>query len=127
MYIVQLISSINFKLAQSLGIQEDPDYTDSLIQRSELYVAYWDLLTLIWMPVSGALMILGSESWPYFSLVAGAIYFDVAGREAVKNLSFRHEGLRVGARAQQKVYFASYIAMGCLGVLVAFYALSYLA
>ena len=81
---------------------------------------------MVWMPVSGALMISGNANWKYFSLAAGAIYFDVAGREAVKNLSFRHEGVRMGAPAQQKVYFASYIVIGCLGVVVAFHALSHM-
>jgi hypothetical protein len=71
-------------------------------------------------------MLTGSAVWPYFSIIAGAIYFDVAGREAAKNLSFRHEGLRVGAPTQQKVYFSSYIAMGCLGLVVVLNALSHL-
>jgi len=46
LYIAQVISSVNFKLAQRLGIQEKPDAADPLLQRSEKYTAYWVLVTL---------------------------------------------------------------------------------
>ena len=45
----QLISSISFPLAQRLGLQENPGNTDTLVQTAEKYVAYWDLITLIWI------------------------------------------------------------------------------
>ena len=45
LYIAQLISSIDFKLAQQLGIQENPEETDSILQTAERYTALWDLVT----------------------------------------------------------------------------------
>lgn len=60
LYLAQIISSINFPLAQRLGIQEKPETSDTLLQRSERYTAYWDLLTLLWLPVAGILMVLST-------------------------------------------------------------------
>ena len=91
----QIISSVNFSLAQKLGLQEDPDETDSLLQRAERYTAYWDLITLVWLPLSGVLMVLNVPAWPLVSFFGGAIYIDTAGREAAKILCFKHEGIEL--------------------------------
>ena len=112
LYLAQVISSVNFRLAQRLGIQEDPEFADPLIQRSERYAAYWDLVTLVWLPLAGILMIINHEWWPIFSLIGGAIYLDTSGREAAKYISFRHEGIKLGTDKQQKVFFATYIHYG---------------
>ena len=119
----QIISSINFPLAQQLGLQENPDKTDPLLQRAERYTAYWDLLTLVWMPIAGVLMIINHPLWPMMALIGGAIYFDAAGREAAKNLSFKHGGLKVGSPKQHRLFFATYIVMAILGVIVVMYSL----
>ncbi len=123
LFVGQVISSVNFKLAQQLGLQENPQETDSLLQTVEQYTAYWDLVTLIWMPISGILMVLGSSFWPLVSFFAGAIYIDTAGREAAKILSFKHEGIRIGAPKQQKFFFSTYIIMALLGVIVIAFSL----
>ena len=102
LYFAQIISSVNFQLAQRLGIQESPESTDPIVQRSEKYTAYWDLLTLGWLPLAGVLMIINHEWWPIMSLIGGAIYLDTSGREAVKNISFRHEGIKTGTEKQKK-------------------------
>ena len=122
LYVGQLISSVNFSLAQKLGLQETPDETDRLLQRAEKYTAYWDLVTLIWMPLSGVLMVVNSPAWPLFALFAGAIFIDSAGREAVKILSFKHEGVRIGAPKQQRLFFATYYIMLALGIVVVVYS-----
>ena len=96
LYLAQIISSVNFPLAQRLGIQEKPDTSDAILQRAERYTAYWDILTLLWLPVAGILMVTDHHWWPVVSLFGGAIYLDTAGREAAKNLSFQHEGIKVG-------------------------------
>jgi len=124
LYLAQIISSVNFQLAQKLGIQENPEDTDELVQTSERYTAYWDLLTLVWLPLSGALMITNHAWWPVMSLFGSAIYLDTAGREAAKNLSFRHEGLKAGTIKQQKVFFASYIVMALIALLVIAYSIA---
>ncbi len=124
LYLVQVISSINFPLAQRLGIQEKPETSDALLQRSERYTAYWDLLTLLWLPLAGILMVTDHHWWPIMSLVGGAIYFDAAGREAVKNLSFRHEGIKVGTDMEQRVFFASYIVMAIIAIYIIVFSIS---
>lgn len=122
----QIISSISFPLAQRLGLQENPDEADPLLQRAERYTAYWDLLTLVWMPIAGVLMIIYHPLWPLVALIGGAIYFDTAGREAAKILSFKHGGIKIGAPKQHRLFFASYIVMAILGVIVAARALGIL-
>ena len=127
LYLAQVISSVNFQLAQRLGIQEKPEETDSLLQRSERYTAYWDLVTLGWLPLAGFLMISNHEWWPIISLISGAIYLDTSGREAVKNLSFRHEGIKVGTEKQQRVFFAIYLVMAVIAIVLMAYSISSLA
>lgn len=122
LFLVQLISSINFPLAQKLGLQESADNADPLLLRAERYVAYWDLLSLIWLPVAGLLILLNHPYWPHLSLIGGAIYIDAAGREAAKNLSFRHQGIKAGTRQQQKLFFSTYVIMIILGITTVAYA-----
>lgn len=122
LYVAQLISSVNFSLAQRLGLQEDPDEADALLQRAEKYTALWDLVTLVWLPLSGLLMVVDSPAWPLFGLIGGAIYLDAAGREAAKILSLQHEGVRIGAPKQRRFFFSTYLIMGVLGVLVIMYS-----
>ena len=122
LYLAQLISSINFSFAQNLGIQERADTSDALLQRSERYTAYWDLIALVWFPIAGTLMIIDHHLWPIMSLVAGVIYLDTAGREAVKNISFRHEGVKMGTLSEQKIVFSSYIIMVVIALVVIGYA-----
>jgi hypothetical protein len=124
LYLAQVISSINFQFAQRLGIQEKPEVTDAIFRRSERYTAYWDLVTLGWLPLAGALMITNHEWWPVVALIGGAIYLDTSGREAAKNISFRHEGIKVGAGKQQKIFFASYIVMAVVAIVLIVYSLS---
>lgn len=123
LYIAQMISSTNFSLAQRLGIQEKAENADPLFQRSERYTAYWDLLTLGWLPLAGILMIIDHAWWPIMSLLAGAIYLDTSGREAAKNLSFKHEGVRVGGDKEQRVFFPFYIAMAVIAIVIIAYSI----
>ena len=123
LYVGQLISSINFPLAQRMGLQEDPDEADLLLQRAERYTAYWDLVTLVWMPLAGILMVIDNSVWPLFALFGGAIYLDAAGREAAKILSFRHEGVRIGPPKQHRIFIATYFIMAVLAVAVLVYSL----
>ena len=123
LYLAQVISSINFSLAQRLGIQEKPETSDTLLQRSERYTAYWDLLTLLWLPIAGILMVTNHHLWPIMSLIGGTIYLDTAGREAVKSLSFQHEGIKVGTDKEQRVFFASYIVMSVIAIIVIMYSI----
>ena len=122
LYVAQVISSVDFRLAQQLGIQESPEESDSILQTAERYTALWDLVTLGWLPLAGLLMILDSPYWPLAGLVGGAIYLDTSGREAAKIISFRKEGVRLGPEKQQKVFFASYIVMAFMGLVLIGYS-----
>ena len=123
LFVGQIISSINFPLAQRLGLQEDPNEADLLLQRAEKYTAYWDLLTMGWLPLSGILMVINHSIWPLVAFFGGAIYLDTAGREAAKFLSFRHEGVRMGSFKQQRFFFATYIVMAVISIFVLAYSL----
>ena len=123
LYVGQIISSINFPLAQKLGLQENPEQADSILQRAEQYAAYWDLVTLGWLPLAGILMVVDNSAWPLFAFFGGAIYLDTAGREAAKTLCFKHEGIRIGARKQQQFFFSTYLIMLVLSIVVLLYSL----
>ena len=123
LYVGQIISSVNFPLAQKLGLQEDPDEADPLLQRAEKYTAYWDLVTLGWLPLSGVLMVINNSTWSLFAFFGSAIYLDTAGREAAKILSFKHEGVRIGSPKQHRVFFSTYLIMAVLAIVVIVYSL----
>jgi hypothetical protein len=116
LYAGQVISSVNFPLAQRLGLQENPVEAAPLLQRAERYTAYWDLLTLGWLPLSGILIIINDTAWPIFALFGGAMFLDAAGREAAKILSFKHENIRIGTPRQQKFFFSTYWIMALLAI-----------
>lgn len=122
LFIGQVISSVNFSLAQKLGLQENPMESDALLQRAEKYTAYWDLLTLGWLPLSGVLMVMNISIWPVFAFFGGAVYLDAAGREAAKILSFKHEGVRIGASLQQRLFFSTYFIMAVLAIVALAYS-----
>lgn len=124
LYFAQVISSIDFGLAQRLGIQENPEESDSILQTAERFTAYWDLVTLGWLPLAGLLMIVDNNWWPIVALAGGAIYLDTSGREAAKILSLRKEGFRLGTKKQQRVFFGSYIVMAAMGLLLMGYSVS---
>ena len=122
----QFISAVNFPLAQKLGLQEKPDASDPVKLRSERYTAYWDLPTLVWLPLAGVLMLADHALWPYLALIGGAAYVDASGREAAKMLSMRAEGIRIGTAAEQRLLFATFAVMGVLGLAAVAHALNVL-
>jgi hypothetical protein len=79
------------------------------------------------LPLAGILMIADYTWWPVVSLIGGAIYLDTSGREAAKNLSFRHEGTGTGTAKQQRLFFASYLVMAAIGAAVIVYSILALA
>jgi hypothetical protein len=118
-YFGQLISVVNFPLAQRLGLQEKAGNVDPLVSRLELGTARWDLFSLWVLPVAGILMLLDHNWWAAFALIGGGAYVDAGGREAVKVLGLRHHGVPVGTpkeyRAAMGVY-ALLVIVGGLGV-----------
>ena len=63
----QLVSVVNFPIAQKLGRQEKADTPDPLKLRSELFSVYRDLVSLVWLPVAGVLMLVDHVRWPHVS------------------------------------------------------------
>jgi hypothetical protein len=107
-WVGQVISGINYELAQKLGLQEKSEGTDPLFRLAERNAARWDGVVLWTLILAGILMLLDSAWWPPVALVAGGIYLDGAGREVAKVRSLKQHGVRVGtpgAIEVQKVFF----------------------
>ena len=124
--VAQIITVLNFPLAQKLGLQEKTDNADPLMQHLETYTAIWDLPTLIWLPVTGILMILDHSWWPFFALIGGAIYVDAGGREAAKILGLQKAGIATGSPSEKRLFFLTYLIMLPLGMIAILFALSHM-
>ena len=122
-WIGQVISGINYPLAQRLGLQEKGDGTDPVFRLAETNAARWDSLVLWSLGVAGVLMLLNSPWWPAVALVAGGVYLDGAGREAAKCLSLHASGVRIGTPKDLKVAAFFYILMAAVAVWTIVYAL----
>lgn len=121
-YLGQLISSIDFPLAQRLGLQEKPDGADPLFSHLEQGVARWDLLSLWTLPVAGVLLLMDHALWPYVALIGGGVFIDTGGREATKWLRLRGHGVRVGTAQEFQLamgLFTFLIVVGAVAIAVA--------
>ncbi len=123
----QTVSVIDFRLAQRLGLQEEADETDPLMQRLEFNTAVWDQFSLWWLPLAGILMLLDHTWWPQVTLVGGAAYVDAGGREAAKFLGLRAEGVRIGSRQSQRVACGAFAFLLAIGLWAVVYGLVTLA
>jgi hypothetical protein len=116
----QLISAVDFSLAQRLGLQEKDLETEPLFRRLELHTARWDVVVLWTVPAAGVLMLLDHSWWPYLALVAGGVYVDTAGRELAKILGLDIQGVKTGSKHEARLYFGAMgimllIGMWCIG------------
>ena len=125
-WVGQLISGINYPLAQRLGLQEKSEGTDPLFQRAETNAARWDSFVLWTLLAAGILMLINNHWWPYVSLVAGGIYLDGAGREVAKCISLSKEGIRIGTPKDLKIAAVFFIAMSVIALWVIIYAIWFL-
>jgi len=119
LYLGQLISVWNVRLAQRLGLQESSDHTDPLLGRVELWAARWDLLWLWTLPAAAILMLINHWLWPYAAMIGGGAFVDAGGREAAKILGLKQEGVRIGSQQEFRLAMAVYvylIAAGCLSI-----------
>ena len=119
----QLISSIDFQLAQRLGLQEKDEDTEPLYRRLELNTARWDLAVLWTLPVAGLLIILDHSWWPYLALISGGVFVDAGGREIAKLLGLRRQGVRVGGGSELRLALGFLTVMIVTGLWVAVYGL----
>ena len=122
----QLISGINYPLAQRLGLQEKSEGTDPLHRRAETNAARWDSFLLWTVLVSGILMLTNNYWWPYLSLIAGGIYLDAAGREVAKLVSLSQEGFRIGTPQELKFVAVFFTTMFMIAIWVIIYSLWFL-
>ena len=119
LYIGQLVSVVNFPLAQRLGLQESADSADPMLRPMEFRAAAWDLLWLWTMPSAGILMLAGHEWWPYAAMIGGGAWVDVGGREGAKILGLRKHGVRTGSQGEHNLAMGVYvyfIVVGLLGI-----------
>ena len=114
--IAQLVSTMDFGLAQRLGLQEKDANTEPLYRGLELTTARWDLVVLWTLPVAGALMLADHEWWPRLALVAGGVCVDTAGREVAKVLGLRNHGVKTGSVAEARFLFLFFFIMSLIGV-----------
>lgn len=121
-WIGQTMSSIDFPLAQRLGLQEKSEDTDALYLLTELNAARWDAVVLWPLILAGILLLLDHPWWPYVSLVAAGIYLDAAGREAAKYVSFSRGGVRTGTAKEKRTAFGFYASMGIIALWLLVYA-----
>ena len=119
----QLISGIDYQLAQKLGLQEKDEGTDPLYRLAEMNTARWDAFVLWTLVGAGILMLADHPWWPWVSLIAGAIYLDAAGREVAKWISLRRAGVSVGSPRDIRVAAFFFSAMAAIAVWVIVYAL----
>ncbi len=121
LYAGQLISIVNFPLAQRLGLQEKPENADPLASRLELMTARWDLAVLWIPPIAGVLMLMDHAWWPPVCLIAGGAYLDAGGREWAKILGLRAHGVPIGSARERAAIYAAYaflIVTGLAGIVV---------
>ncbi len=122
-WVGQLISGINYPLAQRLGLQEKSQGTDALFRSAEINAARWDSFVLWTLMVAGILMLADNHWWPYVSLVAGGIYLDGAGREAAKYIGLRRAGVRIGDSRDLRIAAVFFLAMAGIALWVIVYAM----
>ena len=122
----QLISGINYPLAQRLGLQEKSEGTDPLFRRAETNTARWDSFLLWTLLASGVLMLTNNPWWPYLSLIAGGIYLDTVGREVAKLLSMSEEGIRIGTPKDLKNVAVFFLMMSVIAIWAIAYSLWFL-
>ena len=117
LYAGQLLSVLNFSLAQRLGLQEQTDATDPVWRHAELWTARVDLMTLWILPMGGILMLLDHPSWPLAAVIGGGIYTDCGLRESGKALALHQQGVRTGTERERRRVVATLFALAVIGVL----------
>jgi hypothetical protein len=122
-WVGQIISGINYPLAQRLCLQEKSEGTDPLFRRAEANAARWDSLVLWTLVAAGILMLINNSWWPHLSLIAGGIYLDGAGREAAKCVSLSKYGVRIGTGKDVKVAAMFFVAMAFIALWTIIYSI----
>ena len=120
----QLISAIDFRLAQKLGLQEKDDETDHLYRQLELNTARVDVLVLWTLVVAGALMVIDHSWWPWMALIAGGVHLDAGLREIAKGRGLTTEGIRVGSPTEVRLGIGFLTLLAAVGLTLIVYTLT---
>lgn len=112
LYLGQLTTVVNLKMAQRLGLQERPSNVNRLHIGLEVWSARWDLLWLWVLPVAGILILIDHPWWPYAAMIGGGATVDTGGREAAKAFGLRQQGIRTGSAAERR------LAWGVFGYMI---------
>ncbi len=123
----QFISTVDFPLAQRLGLQERSEDTEPLYRHLELNTARWDLVVLWTLVLAGVLMIIDHSWWPWVALIAGGIHADTGGREIAKLTGLAAEGIRVGSPKERRFGLAFLALLGAVGLALIVYSLTVVA
>lgn len=123
----QLISTVDFRLAQRLGLQERREETEPLYSHLELNTARWDLAVLWTLVLAGILMLMDHAWWPWTALIAGGIYVDTGGREMAKLAGLAAEGIKVGSPTERQFGLAFLALLGAVGLALIVYPLTVVA
>ena len=115
LYIGQVISVLDFRRAQRLGLQESSEHSDLLHRGLELWAARWDLWWLWTLPAAGVLMLFDHAWWPYVALVGGGAFVDAGGREGVKIMGLMQQGVRTGGPSDHRKALTVYLLMQAAG------------
>jgi len=62
-----------------------------------------------------SLLLAGSEAWPYFGFVGGAVYVYFAGRGILARVTMQRRGLRIGKPTNVKLAYALLAIWGVMG------------
>ena len=118
LYAGQLVSSVNFPLAQCLGFQEQAEHADPLASRLELGTARWDSVSLWVIPVAGILMTPNHSGWPDIGLIGSGVCVDAGGCEGAQVRSLREQGVGVGPAKERRLAFKVFTCLMILGGLM---------
>jgi hypothetical protein len=110
-YLGQLITVLNYKLAQKLGFQEPSNILDPVFQGDVKSVAVWDLIVLWTIPLTGVFMLINLDNWTVLGLISGSVYIDTGGRQLFKLYNFMKHQIKVGSASDIKNqnYFMSFL------------------
>ena len=117
LYAGQVVSIINFPLAQRLGLQEKSDRADALFSVLETWAARWDTIWLWTLPAASILMLVDHPAWPYAALIGGGAMVDTGGREAAKFLGLKQHGVRLGSSGETRLAIGVYVYLLVAGAL----------
>ena len=122
-WIGQLISAINPRLAERMGLTEAETDVDPTFYADVRGEAIWDTLVLWILPVAGILLIVNNPAWVYFGLVGGGMYLYFAGRGNVVRRKMQNQGIRIGSADALKAIYTFLSIWGIAAIATIVYAI----